>query len=109
MLIDTVCDLRSVVNILIAGISKLRKDELEDEVKQLNSKVSRLERNEQKLIVGQIAHMVDNCILTHVMNGVDHDERSVYTIQDVEKAIGKKRRYTDTTNLKTNEIPMKKA
>ena len=94
VLIDTICDLRSVVNILIAGISKLRKDELEDEVKQPNSKVSRLERNEQKLIVGQIAYMVDNCILTHVMNGIDHDE-SVYTIQDMEKAIGKKRRYTD--------------
>ena len=78
-----------------AGISELRKDELEDEVKQLNSKVSRLERNEQKLIFGQIAYMVDDCILTHVMNGVDHDERSVYTIQDMEKAIGKKRRYTD--------------
>ena len=90
VLTDTVYNLRLLVNVLIERLSEASQEntKLEDEVKRLNSRISKLERSEQKLIVGQMAFTIDNRILTRVMRDIDEPKkRSMYTIEHLEKAI----------------------
>ena len=58
-----------------------------------------LEIDHENLIVGQIAYMVDEGILKLVMSNIGvkdpYKERSISTIRQMEKAIDKKRRFTD--------------
>ena len=46
-------------------------------------------------VVGQLAFMVEEAALVHVMKGIgDHKKLAVYTIQHLEKAIDKEERFT---------------
>lgn len=88
VLIETICNLRSVVTNL-----ERNNDTLESEVERLKNRIINLEYSEQTLIVGQIGHKVNNDILSYVMEGFSN--RSIYTIRDMEKAIDKKTRFAD--------------
>ena len=71
--------------------------DLRGKINQLESRVSRLEANMQKsVVVGQIAFMIEDAILTYVMKGIaDPKQRSLYTIDDLDKAIAKEPNYSD--------------
>ena len=72
-------------------------NELKYELKHIQNRVKKLEKNEQKMVVGQLASKVEEAVLSHVMKGIgDHKKLAIYTINHLEKAIGKERRFTDT-------------
>ncbi len=92
ILIETVSDLQEVVNRLGKKMS-----EQVGILEMMKQKVHKLEVSELNLIVGQIAFLVDQAILTHVMEGIGEPKaRSIYTIYHLEKAIGQKKRFVNT-------------
>ncbi len=99
VLIETVSDLQEVVNRLGKRMSELSDQNkmLRYELEMMKEKVHKLEVSELNLIVGQIAFLVDQAILTQVMEGIGEPKaRSIYTIYHLEKAIGQKKRFVNT-------------
>ncbi len=94
-LIDTVCELRSLVYCLLARVSKISEEnlQLKGEVRQLETRIHSLEIKEQRLILGQLAFTIERGILTQVMESFH--KSSIYTIRHMEKAIRKKGRFKD--------------
>lgn len=99
-LVETVQNLKAVTDSLIVRLSELSEKNvsLEDEVQKMSKKIQKLEKDQQKLTVGQIAHLLDEAILTKVMKSIgvdDYKKRSIYTIFHLEKAIENQRRFGD--------------
>lgn len=89
---------------LKAGMEALASEnvELKAGVEELKVEVNKLKSNQQHLIVGQIAFLVDEAILRYVMNGIDDpNNRWIYTISHLEKAIKREEQFADA--LSDNE------
>ena len=106
-LLDTVSNLQKVVNNLSKRMSELsdQNEKLEYELKIMKQKVHKLEVSELKLIIGQIAFLVDQDILKYVMEGIgEPNARSIYTIYHLEDAIENKKRFKNVFSEEERQI-----
>jgi hypothetical protein len=92
-------------NLILEGTKGVAKLEQRDgeltgtkkELDDLKRRCNRLEKIEQKLIIGQIAFELDEAVLLYVFKGIgNHKKLSVYTIHHMENAIEKEKQFTDT-------------
>ena len=98
ILVEVVCGLREAVDTLINKVKQTesRNDELASKLAELQSKHTRLEESERKLVVGQIAFEVDQVVLDVVLKDIGScEELAIFTISTMERAIKKKDNYLD--------------
>ena len=88
-------NLRKVVDNFGTKMSKLSTENvtLKNHQKILEEKMKKLEAAQQELIVGQVAFMTDEAILTYVIE--NPKERDIYSISQMEKALFKKCHFED--------------
>ena len=101
ILIDTLCELRQLTNDLIARVNEQTPvlHELKAKVSHLEEKVRKLEGDQEKLIAGQLAFMVEKEVLAKVFANSkcpSPDELMLYSIKSMEKAINCKHPYNTT-------------
>ena len=106
-LFDTVCNLRKVVDNLATKMSSLSTDiTLQNDHEVLKNKMRKLEAAQQKLIVGQVAFLTDEAILTYVVK--DPKKRDLYNIYQMEEAISKTKHFEDVFTNEERQIAAKR-
>lgn len=98
VLVEVVCSLHDAVDVLINKVKQtaLKNDELDSKLAELQTKHAKLEENERRLVVGQIAFEVDQVVLDSVLKGIGSpEELAIFTISAMERAIKKRDNYSD--------------
>ena len=101
ILIDTLCELRQLTSDLIIRVNEQVPviEDLQTKVSSLEERVTKLEGDQEKLIAGQLAFMVEKELLVRVFADSkcpSPDDLMLYSIKSMEKAIKRKDPYNTT-------------